>query len=95
MKIGIIGGTNGLGKAFAKYLAEDGFDVVITGRDVNTGAKASEELGVEYSKNNTKTAAECDIVIVAVPIASTNDVIEELAPHMKKGYLMIDVTSVK
>lgn len=95
MRIGIIGGTNGLGKTFAKYLAEDGFDVVITGRDVNTGAKASEELGVEYSKNNTKTAAECDIVIVAVPIASTNDVIEELAPHMKKGSLMMDVTSVK
>ena len=71
MKIGIIGGTNGLGKTFAKYLAEDGFDVVITGRD------------------------ECDIVIVAVPIASTNDVIEELAPHMKKGSLMMDVTSVK
>ena len=49
MKIGIIGGTNGLGKTFAKYLAEDGFDVVITGRDVNTGAKASEELGVEQN----------------------------------------------
>ena len=24
MKIGIIGGTNGLGKTFAKYLVEDG-----------------------------------------------------------------------
>lgn len=95
MRIGIIGGTNGLGKTIARYLSEDGFDVVITGRDVNTGAKASEELGVEYSKNNEKTALGCDIVIVAVPIASTNDVIEELAPHMQKGSLMLDVTSVK
>lgn len=95
MKIGIIGGTNGLGKTIARYLCEDGFDVVITGRDVNTGAKASEETGAEYSKNNAKTAENSDIVIVAVPIASTNDVIEELAPHMQKGSLMMDVTSVK
>ena len=95
MRIGIIGGTNGLGKTFARYLSEDGNEVIITGRDVNTGAKASEELGVEYSKNNAKTAEKCDIVIVAVPIASTNDVIEELAPHMQKGSLMMDVTSVK
>ena len=55
MRIGIIGGTNGLGKTFARYLSEDGNEVIITGRDVNTGAKASEELGVEYSKNNAKT----------------------------------------
>ena len=33
MKIGIIGGTKGLGKTLAWYFKEDNFDVTITGRD--------------------------------------------------------------
>jgi len=95
MKIGIIGGTKGLGKTLAWYFKEDRFDVTVTGRDVNTGKKVSKELGVNYSDNNIETVKNSDIVVISVPIASTKDVIEELAPYMPKESVMIDVTSVK
>ena len=36
-----------------------------------------------------------DILVISVPINSTTSVIREVAPFMKKGSLMIDVTSVK
>ncbi len=95
MKIGIIGGTRGLGRTIAWYLKDFGFDVTVTGRDAIVGEQVSEDLGIKYSDDNKKIVQNSDIVIVSVPISSTEPVIEELAPFMKEGSLMMDVTSVK
>ena len=95
MKVGIIGGTRGLGKTMAWYLKDFDFDVTVTGRDSIVGAQVSEEIGVKYSSNNKKIVQDSDIIIISVPISSTESVIEELAPFMKDGSLMMDVTSVK
>lgn len=95
MKIAIIGGTRGLGKTIAWYLKDFNYDVTITGRDSIVGNQVSEELGIKYSDNNKKIVQNSDIVIISVPISSAESVIEELAPFMKEGSLMLDVTSVK
>ena len=95
MKLGIIGGTRGLGKALAGFFKEDGFDVTITGRDEVVGGLVSDDLGVNYSSDNLKTIKNSDIVIISVPIDSTLDIIKDLAPHMSEGSLLVDVTSVK
>lgn len=95
MKIGIIGGTRGLGRTIAWYLKDFDFDVTVTGRDAIVGKQVSEDLGIKYSDDNKKIVQNSDIVIVSVPISSTESVIEELAPFMKEGSLMMDVTSVK
>ncbi|MDR2544035.1 MAG: prephenate dehydrogenase [Methanobrevibacter sp.] len=95
MKIGILGGTKGLGKTIAAFLKKEGFDVTITGRDLKVGSKVSEELGVKYSSDNVKIASLSDIVIVSVPIDSVCDVIIEIATYLKPGSLILDVASVK
>jgi len=95
MKIGIIGGTKGLGKTLACYLKHDNFDVTITGRDEKVGKKVSHKLNVKYTSNNLEVAENVDILIISVPIHVTINIIKELAPHMKKGSLLMDVTSVK
>ncbi len=95
MKIGIIGGTRGLGRTIAWYLKDFDFDVTVTGRDAIVGKQVSEDLGIKYSDDNKKIVQNSDIVIVSVPISSTESVIAELAPFMKEGSLMMDVTSVK
>ncbi len=95
MKIGIIGGTRGLGRTIAWYLKDFNFDVTVTGRDAIVGKQVSEELGIKYSNDNKKIVQNSDIIIVSVPISSTESVIDELAPFMKKESLMMDVTSVK
>lgn len=95
MNIGIIGGTGEFGRSFARWFKEDGHQVVITGRNTSKGERISKSLGVEFSNDNIKTASEMDIVIVSVPIENTVEVIKEVAPHMKKGSLLSDFTSVK
>ena len=95
MKIAVIGGTRGLGEWIAKFLKSKGLDVTVTGRDKITGERISKKLGVEYSSSNTSAASQADVVIVSVPIDVTLSTIKEVAPVMKNGSLIMDVTSVK
>lgn len=94
MNVGIIGGSDGLGKTLIYYFRDE-FDVFITGRDHNKGLNVARELNVNYVKSNEELAGLSDILIVSVPINFTPGVIREVAPFMKDGSLMVDVTSVK
>ncbi|WP_407423908.1 prephenate dehydrogenase [Methanobrevibacter sp.] len=94
MKIGIIGGTDGLGKTLVYYFRDE-FDVTITARDHKKGQKVAEELNVNYIESNKELASSSDMLIISVPINNTPSVIREVAPFMRKDSVMIDVTSVK
>ena len=94
MKLGIIGGSDGLGKSLIRLFRDD-FDVYITGTNHEKGRKVAEDFNVDYIKSNTELASMVDILIIAVPIEYTSDVIREVAGFMKSGSLMVDVTSIK
>lgn len=81
MKAGIIGGTHGMGRWLAGLLRAQGFAVSVAGRETKTTA--------------VDLAGRCDVVVVAVPIAATADVIREVGPRMKPGRLLMDLTSLK
>lgn len=94
MNVGIIGGSDGLGKTLVYYFRDE-FDVYITGRDHNKGRKVADELNANYIESNADLANISDILVISVPIQYTCDVIREVAPFMKSGSVMVDVTSVK
>ena len=94
MKVGIIGGTDGLGKTLVYYFRDE-FEVYITGTDHTKGVKVAKELDINYIESNLELAKISDILVISVPIQYTSDVIREVAPFMKSGSLMVDVTSVK
>jgi prephenate dehydrogenase len=79
--IGIIGGTRGIGEWFAAFFRGEGHPVHAVGR--NKGMPLPE------------LAATCRVVIVAVPIAATIDVIREVGPHLPEDALLMDLTSLK
>ena len=94
MNVGIIGGSDGLGKTLIYYFRDE-FTVYISGRDHKKGRSVANELGVNYIESNAGLANISDILIISVPIQHTSDVIREVAPFMKDGSVMIDVTSIK
>ena len=94
-KASIIGGYGGMGQIFAKFFKKEGFEVTIAGPTERKGIKATEELGVEYSRDNVKAVENADVVMVSVPIDKTLDVIKEVGPHIKEGALFMDDTSIK
>lgn len=95
MKIAIIGGSGSFGRLFARLFKEEGHEVVITGRNKTKGERVARELGVEFTTDNSRAAREGDVVVISVYIENTIEVIKEVAPHVKPGCLLMDVTSVK
>jgi chorismate mutase/prephenate dehydrogenase len=79
--IGIIGGTQGMGAFLARVFEGGGFAV--------------ETMGLGQGASAVEVASRNDVVIVAVPIAATVDVVKEIAPHVRTGACLMDITSIK
>jgi chorismate mutase/prephenate dehydrogenase len=79
--VGVIGGTAGMGAFLARVFISGGHDVEMTGLDAGDPSVV--------------VAARHDLVVIAVPIAATVEVIREVAPHIRSGACLMDVTSLK
>ena len=79
--IGIIGGLGGIGSLLTSMFEEVGHTVLIA------------DLGTELS--NVDVAEQSDVVVIAVPIEVTIDVIHEIGENIRDDALLLDVTSTK
>lgn len=80
--IGIIGGTGAMGQMFKNFLFEKyGYTVIIGSR--STGLSPEE------------CAKRSDVLIITVPIHKTLEMIQNIAPFVKKDGLILDFTSIK
>ncbi len=89
----IIGGTGETGSWFARYFKDKGFVVSVWGPSGKSGVAAA--LGVRYASDLMQEVGESDVVLVSVPIERTVEVIRDVAPRMRSGSLLMDVTSLK
>ncbi len=79
--IGLIGGEGRMGRMFRRLFEASGHQVTVSG----PGTGLSNERLVEL----------VEVVIVAVPVKGTVDVIRSIAPRMAPGQLLSDFTSIK
>ena len=79
--VGIIGGTGQMGKFFKKIFEENSCKVLISSRKTKLKPK--------------ECAEQSDVVVISVPIETTNQVIKNISPYIKKNSLLIDTTSIK
>jgi len=61
----VTGGTTGIGKAIAERFREEGADVVIAGRTVETGEAAAEELDCTFQRCDVSEYAEVRALVEA------------------------------
>jgi len=89
MRIGVIGGSGPAGKALAARLASVGYDVVIGSRSKYRAMETRDEIVsnhpelealIGYGENTV--AADCDLVVIAVPWDSAATMAQALAPHL-------------
>ena len=59
-KIVVTGGGSGLGYAMAKRFAEEGAEVLITGRNIETLSKSAAEIGCKYQQMDIKDISAFD-----------------------------------
>jgi prephenate dehydrogenase len=95
MKITIIGGAGKMGQWLSRALADMSLDIIITDKDAKSLEAAYKTPHIELTQDNCKAAAGAKIIIVSVPIDKFESVIKEIAPHIKPGSIVLDVTSFK
>ena len=93
MKILIIGGTGELGQWFTRFFSRLGHEVAVRGRSGRVDI--AQRLGARYAHDLDRAIRESDIVVISVPIDATEATIEEIAPKMVSGSLLMDMTSIK
>ena len=80
-KVGIIGGRGEMGRLFAGFFSSHGFPVNIA--DLDTPVTPE------------RAVRESDIIVFAVPLHKTVEIIGNLVPHTRPGQLLMDLTSLK
>lgn len=92
-RILIIGGTGSMGRLFARFLALNGADVKLAGRQIDKTRKGAKEIEVEAG--TILDAAHSDIIILSVPMQESTRVASEIASFITEGCLLLDLASVK
>lgn len=81
-QVGVIGGTNGTGKQFARLFKKLGFKVKVSGRKTKV--------------SNQNLAEQSDILIFAPPLKTSTEIIKETVKCCKNPeQIILDVCSIK
>ena len=87
-----------IGSSLARVIRREGLagHVAITTRSPAT-LKRAEELGLgdSYHTDFAEAARDADLVIVSVPVGSSGEVAQAIAPVLKPGAILTDVGSTK
>lgn len=92
--IAVIGGTGDLGSGLARLWAAAGYPVVLGSRDKGKAASAADELsrqiGADVRGDDNRSAAQAaDVVVLCVPYANHDAVLENIKPVMA-GKVLVD-----
>jgi prephenate dehydrogenase len=79
--IGIIGGKGQMGQLFGRFFEAQGYHVVI-----------ADSLS---DNNNREVMMMSDMVLFAVPLHETVNIIRDLVPYARPGQLLMDLSSLK
>ncbi len=93
MKVAVIG-AGAMGQWLAGFVKQNLGEVVVADVSATKAEQVARELGIS-SKSVAEAAAEAEVVLVAVPISKTPEVIKSLAGQVQRGALLSDITSVK
>jgi 8-hydroxy-5-deazaflavin:NADPH oxidoreductase len=93
--IALLGGTGDLGAGLGHMLAAANYRVVIGSRSKDRAEQAAQEMSEKLSApvagdDNRGAAGSADIVILCVPYANHDSILEEIKPVMA-GKILVDV----
>lgn len=95
MRIGIVGGTGRMGGWFARYFVAKRHQVGIFSRHKEKAAKFALSVNAKPFCSIRQICRESELIIISVPIGETPRIIEQVAPHMRKGAVLMEVASIK
>ncbi|PIW35783.1 MAG: NADPH-dependent F420 reductase [Nitrosopumilales archaeon CG15_BIG_FIL_POST_REV_8_21_14_020_33_23] len=100
MKIGIIGGTGGMGKGFALRWSQN-HDVIVGSRDAKRASESANEYtnlakesfgqinGTITGNDNISVAKDSDVLILSIPYENIDSVCSEILPQVKDSCVVV------
>ena len=100
MKVGIIGGTGGMGKGFALRWSQN-HDVIVGSRDAARASSAAEEYtnlakeafgeikGTITGNDNLSVAKDSDVLILSIPYGNIDSVCSEILPQTRDSCIVV------
>lgn len=100
MKVGIIGGTGGMGKGFALRWCKN-HDVLIGSRDAERAANSAQEYtnlakeeygsinGSITGSDNVSVSKESDVLILSIPYENIESICPQILPEVKDSCVVI------
>ena len=100
MKVGIIGGTGGMGKGFALRWSLN-HDVIIGSRDAGRASESAAEYtniakesfgeikGTISGNDNVSVANDSDVLILSIPYENIDSICSELLPHISDDCVVV------
>ena len=100
MKVGIIGGTGGMGKGFALRWSKN-HDIIIGSRDASRASSSAEEYtnlakesfgeinGTITGKDNLSVAKESDVLVLSIPYENIDTLCSEILPEIKESCVVV------
>jgi len=96
--LALIGGYGRMGRWILRFLSEEGIlgnlSVSIIGPREEEARSVAEQYACSYSTTN-RDACRSKYVVVCTPLNAAASVVEEVAPLMKEGSVLMDICSVK
>jgi NADPH-dependent F420 reductase len=91
MNVAIIGAGN-VGRALATSFTRAGHTVTFASRDPEHAAAAAAATGARFAKTSAEAASAGQVVVLAIPFASAEDVVAEIRDAVT-GKPVVDVTN--
>ncbi len=100
VKVGIIGGTGGMGKGFALRWSKNN-DVIIGSRDASRASSSAEEYtnlakesfgeinGTITGMDNLSVAKESDVLVLSIPYENIDSLCSVILPEVKESCVVI------
>jgi len=84
-----------MGWWFSKFLKSNGYNVVISDRNIQAGRTRSKEFDIKFATDYLAAARASDIVVLATPTKVSNRILNQLGRELRKGILIVEISSMK
>jgi len=95
LRVAVIGGAGRMGAWFVRYFAERGLTTIVNDINVHSAKSLATSTGAEFSSLSKEELRSLDLVLIAVPIEATADVVASVAPKLREGAVLVEISSIK
>jgi len=95
VRIAVLGAAGKMGRWLVEYFMNQGHNLILSDIKKDEAAAFAKSLGINFAGNNLEAVKEAELIVVSVPIDKTLIVLSEVAPYLRKGTIVAEITSIK